>query len=53
MRAATRAGPQRRLPFDRLTHDQGIEWRLVPYLVPYGSCLMRLMCLLDVLGVRG
>ena len=26
---------------------------LDPYLVPYGCCLMRLMCLLDVLGERG
>jgi hypothetical protein len=32
--------------------DGALSW-LDPYLDPYGSCLMYLMRLLDVLGVRG
>ena len=33
--------------------DPARPFGLVPYLVPYRSCLMRLMRLLDALGERG
>ena len=42
-----------RRPGDVAARSTSVALAVDPYLNPYRSCLMRLICLLDALGVRG